>query len=166
LSATRAVPGHQRREAVRIPDRRRDALVVRFEPAGPNGLKESNNFGATWTLQFDGPSAPMTGPTSIANMMIAGKIIDDYTISTIRTREGVIVARATWKVSADGKTLTNEAVQSTTRGMKRRAWQCIRSSKNFEFLGGVTETSGGAFIRATTSAWCRWPGIAYVANHV
>ena len=82
---------------------------VRVEAAG-NGLRafmnerSTNRATVTWT--FDGKPSPVEGPAQISGGATAAKLVNDRTIETAQSREGVPIGRETWSLSQDGKTLT------------------------------------------------------------
>ena len=80
---------------------------VTHEAVGSNGLRITSRGGFTQTLTFDGKPTPVTGPAVIPGTMIAAKIVNDRTIETASSREGVVTGKATLVISADGKTMTS-----------------------------------------------------------
>jgi hypothetical protein len=91
--------------------------VVKYEPAGTNGIKfsDSNNdpTDTTFTVTLDGKPMPVVGSAVISGTMIAAKVVDDRTIEFTQSREGVVSDKSVRQLSADGKTLT---ATSTTVG--------------------------------------------------
>jgi hypothetical protein len=79
---------------------------VKYEAVGTNGLRATGR-GVTQIMTLDGKPTPVTGPAVISGAMIAAKIVDDRTIETTSSREGVVTGKATLVISTDGKTLTS-----------------------------------------------------------
>jgi len=86
---------------------------TRFELIGTDGLKASESNGRTYTFHLDNMPVPVAGPTVIAGTMFAFRPVDDHTVEESDSREGVATGKATYSVSADGKTLT---ITSTPAG--------------------------------------------------
>jgi hypothetical protein len=70
-------------------------------------LKVSLEAGATYTLTFDGKPAAETGPAVISGYTNTSKIVSDRVIEIAWARMGTPAGRATWTLSADGKTLSS-----------------------------------------------------------
>jgi hypothetical protein len=65
-----------------------------------------SSFGNSYVVALDDKPVPVNGPGVIAGGMIAAKQVDDRTIETTSSREGVITGRGKRALSADGRTLT------------------------------------------------------------
>ena len=96
--------------------------VVKYEPAGTNGIKFSNANNlptdTTYTVAFDGKPVEVIGRTTVDGTMTAAKRLDDRTIEFTNSREGVVSGTSVRQVSADGRTLT---VTYTTVGPNANA---------------------------------------------
>ena len=87
---------------------------MKYEAAGSNAVNVTSQMGQTHTLFFDGRTSPIKGPNVIPGMVISAKQIDDHTIETTTTREGVTAGTARIALSDGGKvmTVTNRAAGS------------------------------------------------------
>jgi hypothetical protein len=74
--------------------------------AGANSLKWTNQTGVTYTAALDDKPVSVTGPAVISGTMIAYKKIDDYTLASTSSRNGVVTGNGTLTLSPDGKVLT------------------------------------------------------------
>jgi hypothetical protein len=80
---------------------------VTLSAAGPNSLKYINSQGVTYTAALDNKPVPVTGPGVMAGSMIALiRLLDDYTIASTLSRNGVVTGNGTITVSPDGKVMT------------------------------------------------------------
>ncbi len=70
----------------------------------PDGMKGSDNNGASWEVKFDGKDYPIHGDPG--NTMISLKKVNDHTMEETDKRNGKIVNTARITVSADGKKMT------------------------------------------------------------
>jgi hypothetical protein len=86
---------------------------VKYETAGPNGLKVTEPNGTTYTPMLDGKPVPHGGSNVISGTTTTAKQLDDRTIEFTLSRENVASLKRVWTVSADGKTMT---VTSTNIG--------------------------------------------------
>ena len=73
---------------------------------GTNSLKFVNQVGLTYTAALDNKPVPESGPGVISGTMIAFRQIDDYTLATSSSRNGVVTGTGTIKISPDGKVKT------------------------------------------------------------
>ena len=80
---------------------------MRFEVSGTGGLKFTSEAGVTYTFKLDNNPVVVNGKTVIAGTMIAFHPIDDHTLESTTTREGVTAAKSTLSISKDGKMLTD-----------------------------------------------------------
>jgi len=80
---------------------------VKYEAIETSGLRVTGRGGFTQILTFDGKPIPVTGPAVISGTTIAAKIVNDRTIETISSREGVVTGKGTSVISPDGKMLTS-----------------------------------------------------------
>jgi hypothetical protein len=80
---------------------------VKYEAIGTNGLRATGRGGFTQIMTLDGKPTPVTGPAVISGTMIAAKIVNDRTIETTGSREGVVTGKGTLVISTDGKTMTS-----------------------------------------------------------
>jgi len=75
--------------------------------AGLNSVKYLNGQGVTYTAALDNKPVPVTGPGVMAGSMIALiRQLDDYTIASTLSRNGVVTGNGTITVSPDGKVMT------------------------------------------------------------
>ncbi len=75
--------------------------------AGANSLKYVNSQGVTYTAALDNKPVPVTGPGVLAGSMVALiRLLDDYTIASTLSRNGVVTGNGTIMVSPDGKVMT------------------------------------------------------------
>jgi hypothetical protein len=80
---------------------------VTLSAAGPNSLRYANSQGVTYTAALDNKPVPVTGPGVMAGSMIALiRLLDDYTIASTLSRNGVVTGSGTITVSPDGKVMT------------------------------------------------------------
>lgn len=79
-----------------------DLLTVTYQQSA-NGLKMSSPTGQSYEAKFNGKEAPVAGDPG--NTMVSLKRIDERTIQETDRRKGKITDIATYKVSADGKTM-------------------------------------------------------------
>jgi hypothetical protein len=86
-------------------------VVLKYEPSGKDSVKVTGNLGQTYTLTFDGKPAAVLGPGMIPNMTIAAKPINDHTLETTSSREGVAVGKAMIVLSDGGKVMTVTSTQ-------------------------------------------------------
>jgi hypothetical protein len=70
----------------------------------PDGLKMSDNNGASYDAKFDGKDYPIKGDPG--NTMVSLKKVNDHTIDETDKRNGKVVFTAHITVSADGKKMT------------------------------------------------------------
>ena len=85
--------------------RNSEPLEVKYEAAGPNAMKVTGGLGQSYTLAF-GKTSAITGPNVVPGMTIAAAAVDDHTIETTTTREGVTAAKARIVLSDGGKVMT------------------------------------------------------------
>lgn len=87
--------------------RRDDPAQWKLEAlTGTGGLRRIDRDGTTWPWTFDGKPNTVTGPTTISGTMIAAKLVNDNTIETTLSREGVAAIKDTWVLSSHGRRLT------------------------------------------------------------
>jgi hypothetical protein len=79
--------------------------------AGANSLRWSSRAGVTYTAALDDKPVSITGPAVISGTMIAYKRIDDHTLVSTSSRNGVVTANSTLTLSPDGKVLTVTSTQ-------------------------------------------------------
>ncbi len=79
-----------------------EPMQVKHEALGTNGLRITGAGRVSQTLTFDGKPTPVTGPTVIPGAMIAARIVNDRTIETTSSREGVVTGKGTLVISPDG----------------------------------------------------------------
>jgi hypothetical protein len=84
-------------------------------PNGDDGLTmKIVDFNAVCTLKFDGKDYPATGPTIPKNFTLAVRKTGARSLEMTEKMDGRVVSADTFTVSADGKTLTDEAVPAGT----------------------------------------------------
>jgi hypothetical protein len=81
-------------------------LELKFEPAGPSALKQTDRMGISNTLFFDGKTSPITGAGAIAGRIVSATVIDGNTIETTTTREGREAGKSRIALSSEGKVMT------------------------------------------------------------
>jgi hypothetical protein len=86
---------------------------MKYEAAGANGLKVTDQMGTTYTPMLDGQPVPHVGSNVISGTTTAAKQVDDRTIEFTLSRGNVASVKNVRTVSADGKTMT---VTSTNIG--------------------------------------------------
>ncbi|HTZ60075.1 MAG TPA: hypothetical protein VMB49_18325 [Acidobacteriaceae bacterium] len=69
-------------------------------------LKVETGSGIKYDLRFDGKAAPLTGPNLISGTTLTGRILSNDEIQTSSARLGTPTGKSTWKLSNEGKTLT------------------------------------------------------------
>jgi hypothetical protein len=77
-----------------------------YERTGSNALTFMGFNGQTYTVSLDGTAVPVTGGATLLNMMIAAIKVDDYTIETTSSRNGIVTDKSRITISANGKTIT------------------------------------------------------------
>ena len=87
-----------------------EPLQTKYEAIGTTGLRVTGSGGLTQILTLDGKPNPVTGPAVIPGMMITARIVNDRTIETTSSREGVDASKGTLVISTDGKTMTSTAM--------------------------------------------------------
>lgn len=81
--------------------------VVTLRAAGPNSLAYVNSQGVSYTATLDNKPVPVTGPgVAVGSMIALIRQLDDYTITSTLSRDGVVTAHGTITVSPDGKVMT------------------------------------------------------------
>lgn len=81
--------------------------VVTLRAAGPNSLAYVNSQGVSYTATLDNKPVPVTGPGVAAGSTIALiRQLDDYTITSTLSRNGLVTGHGTITVSPDGKIMT------------------------------------------------------------
>lgn len=97
---------------------------VTLSVAGINSLRYVNSQGVTYTAALDNKPVPVTGPGVIEGSMIALiRQIDDYTITSTLSRNGVVTGTGTITVSPDGKIMTTTV---TTAGPNANTTPSVR----------------------------------------
>ena len=79
---------------------------ITLSSAGINSLSYLNSQGVTYTAALDNKPVPVTGPGVVKGGTIAFRQIDDYTIASTLSRNGVVTGYGTIAVSPDGKVMT------------------------------------------------------------
>ena len=86
-----------------------------ISPNGDDGLTmKIVDFNAICTMKFDGKDYPATGPTVPNNFTLAVRKTGARSLEMIEKMDAKVVTVDTFTVSADGKTLTDEAVPAGT----------------------------------------------------
>jgi hypothetical protein len=80
---------------------------MRFEPSGTGGVKLTFETGVNYTSNLDNVPVVVNGPAVISGTMIAFRAIDDHTLESTSSRQGVVTGKTTLSVSNDGKTMTS-----------------------------------------------------------
>jgi hypothetical protein len=100
-AGSHAISGSWRME--KVSNMSSNGLTATFQST-PNGLKFSDNNGASYDAKFDGQDYPMQGDPG--NTMVSLKKVNDHTIEETDKRDGKVVGTGRMTVSADGKKLT------------------------------------------------------------
>jgi len=84
-------------------------------PNGDDGLTmKIVDFDAICTMKFDGKDYPATGPTVPKNFTLAARKTGPRSLEMTEKMDGKVLSTDSFSVSADGKTLTDEAVPAGT----------------------------------------------------
>jgi len=89
---------------------------MRFELAGAGGVKLTFGTGVNYTFSLDNVPVVVNGPAVISGTMMAFRAIDDHTLESTSSREGVTTGKTTLSVSNDGKTLTSTSASIVPNG--------------------------------------------------
>lgn len=94
---------------------------------GMNTLRYTNSTGVTYTATLDNRPVPVTGPGVMQGSMIALlRQLDDYTIVSTLSRNGVVTGNGLITISPDGKVMTT-TITSAGRGANNspsvRVWE-------------------------------------------
>jgi hypothetical protein len=82
-----------------------------IEGAGKNAMKVSANWFPTATLSLGGPPVPVTAEGTISGMTVQARQLGGGAIEISRLRDGIPFSRSVFRVSADGRSLTNTVTQ-------------------------------------------------------
>jgi transketolase len=86
-----------------------------ISPNGDDGLTmKIVDFNAICTMKFDGKDYPATGPTVPKNFTLAVKKTGARSLEMTEKMDGKVISMDTFTISADGKTLTDDAVPAGT----------------------------------------------------
>lgn len=81
--------------------------VVTLRAAGPGSLAYINSQGVSYTATLDNKPVPVIGPgVAVGSMIALIRQLDDYTIMSTLSRNGVVTGHGTITVSPDGKIMT------------------------------------------------------------
>lgn len=89
---------------------------VRYALTGTGGVKVSQDGGVNFTFQLDNVPVMIQGPTVISGSMVAFREVDDHTLESTSTREGVVTGKSTMSVPNDGKTMTTTSTSIGPNG--------------------------------------------------
>ncbi len=82
-------------------------MALEIKPRGANGISLAiPQYKASVDLSFDGAESKAVGPTIPPGMAFSAKKLDEHSFEFVEKLNGKPVASMTFKVSADGKTLT------------------------------------------------------------
>lgn len=79
---------------------------ITMSAVGTSSLKWSSAAGLTYTAALDDKPVAVTGPAVISGTMVAYRQVDDHTLASTGSRNGVVTGNSTMTLSPDGKTLT------------------------------------------------------------
>ena len=82
----------------------------KIEAFGSNALKVAGRAGNSVMWDLSGKPQPVTGPAVLSGMTISAKILNDNSIETTSSREGVATGKTTFVVSQDGRSMTGTSV--------------------------------------------------------
>jgi hypothetical protein len=94
------------------------APTVRYELSGTDGLKVSEDFGGNarqYSVKMDNVPVAVVGKTIVSGTMTAFRVVDDHTLESTSSRQGVVVGKDTLVVSGDGKVITSTATTTGNR---------------------------------------------------
>lgn len=89
--------------------KRSPAPTVKYELDETGSLKVSDDIGGNqrhFTVKMDSVPVPIVGATVISGTAIAFRVVDDHTLESATSRDGVASAKTTLTLSNDGKVLT------------------------------------------------------------
>jgi hypothetical protein len=94
------------------------APTVRYELSGTDGLKVSEDFGGNarqYSVKMDNVPVAVVGKTIVSGTMTAFRVVDDHTLESTSSRQGVVAGKDTLVVSGDGKVITSTATTTGNR---------------------------------------------------
>jgi hypothetical protein len=81
--------------------------VIAISAHGTDGLAVRDEWGTSWSARFDGEDNPVEGPAVPDGFTIALRRTGPASVEYVQKQNGKELARGTWTVSADGRTITS-----------------------------------------------------------
>ena len=118
--------------------KRKPSPTMRYELVGTGELKVTQRGAineSRFMVKMDDTPVPVTGKTVISGTMIAFRVVDDHTLESTTTRNGVVTGKETLSLSNNGKVITSTTTLVGPKGNEEPTrpslQQTIESSSGF-----------------------------------